>query len=1066
LNGIETFSLGPWLVDTERLTCTRGNEIVSLAPKHMAVLCELAKAAPAIVRRSRLLDCVWPRGFVNPNVLNNAVSRLRRDLDTDGDSIIETIPRLGYRLREPIRFNIVHSDVRWKSGSPYRGLEPFHSHHSSVFFGRSREVVDILSALKHQLTTGRGFVLLIGASGVGKTSLIDAGVVPALCESKVGTLTADWRLARFKAGSGTTQWSALANALLDSMTDLVGAENRFETLAEDLERDPQEVVTTIIGLLDERGGHQQARILLIMDHLEVLLADRQTSERNEPLFAAIHEMARTGRFWVIAGLRSDFYQEYSRSPALTALKGTRGQYDVSAPGAEQIAAIVREPAMAAGLTFARDPDSSVSLDSVLQANAMRRPDVLPLLQFTLDELYNRRSSDNTLTYEAYAAIGGLEGSMAQRAEQIYSSLDEDSQAELATMLGSMVRLTGDDSRRYSREFALIEDLVATNARKQLLEKFVTGRLFVTDRIGGCAVVSVAHESLFQHWDRARQVLEENWELLAFRRRLSDSTTNWEVHERSDRYLLGVGPLDEAQRLLGSDTVELSAPQKALVELSQQRADRSSSLRRVAIGALFTFAIIATFSAGMATLERRSATEEAERSRQTTSFLVDLFELASPGRASTGELTARQVLDLGTQQLSGQLNRQPAIRSALLFTIGTVYMSLGIYDEAEPLLTSALEIRQSAALPATQISESMNSLGKLDYYRGQYAAAAKLYTQAQELLERSNETDSPEYATTLNNAAEVDAARGAYGDAIEKHKAALLLRRKLFGEISAETGTSLQNLGGVLRRNGDTDAAETHYREAIVIHETFYGVSHPEVAVALSNLGLLLTDSGRFDEAKVSLDRALAIRRKIFGNKHRHTANSLHNLSALLFRQGNYELAEPLFRESIALHRELFGETHDAVAYGRNNLATLLLETGDFDEAGQLFEQAFAALSTTLGTSHPNTALIRSNLAKSLLARGKSEAAMEHLVPSLEALSAALPENHWRLAVVKGVYGSAFMALGDYEAAEDKLLQSWTVLLESQGQGAKTTQTVISHLVELYRRTEDDTQRERFELLIE
>ena len=727
---------------------------------------------------------------------------------------------------------------------------------------------------------------MIGASGVGKTSLIDAGVVPALLASREPPLEADWTVARVRPGSGQSAWLGLARALNSALRA-----DDHEALAKQLGSDLSAALGSVIDRLDAAAASGGARILLVLDHLESLLADASQASANEPVFEAIHEMVRTGRIWAVGGLRADYYQECARSRALTALRRNRGQYDLAAPDAEQIGKIIRTPAAAAGLRFETSTETEVPLDDHLQALAIAQTDVLPLLQFTLAELYERRDG-NCLTYRAFADIGGLAQSMARRAEAIVTALDPEARGQLQVLLSAMVRVAHGEGRRYSRRYAVVADLIDSPARKRLMDALVDGRLLVTTLIDEQAVVSVTHESLFRHWDRARAILDDNHELLAFSRRLSDASSTWEEHARSEHYLLGAGPLDESERLLSSGAVPVAAREIDLIRASRKRASRSTVVRRVAIAGLATLAVVAVVAATMAGNQRREALLEAERANQTTEFLVGLFELANPGTGGGSDLSARQILDIGVHRLSTELSRQPRARSTLLHSLGSVYLNLGSYDNAEPLLAEALQIRRSSNAEIVDIARTLNAIGKLHYFRGDYDAASHYYAEAMTVLSETRDTEAATYATTLNNQGEVAAALADYDAAIDAHQEALGIRQEVFGPASAEAGSSLQNLAGVLRRSGRASEAEPLYRLALSVHEEAYGPSHPEVAVVLGNLGLLLTDAERFDEAEPLLERALDIRRDVFGHEHVQTANSLHNLSALLFRKKDYARAEP------------------------------------------------------------------------------------------------------------------------------------------------------------------------------
>ena len=1050
------FVVGQWQVTPDDLTVRDSSQHHRLRPKDMAVLQVLAASAPNVVTRTTLIDAVWPRGFVDPAVLNNAVSRLRKVLKNGQQEIIETIPRQGYRLLLPVSLEDLTGLTPWSHGSPYRGLQPFTDDQARVFFGRNREIKTVLRALTEQSEVGRSFLLVLGPSGSGKTSLIQAGVIPALLRASASPLSANWHVEHFVASSTHSIWMSLAAILNRGMAALVKDHERVNPITDkDLQNSSHVTLEYVVQHLS-RTQPEPNRILLVMDHLEQILVGYELSELQE-FFTVVHEMARLGVIWIVAALRSDFYEDYNKIAALTALKRQSGQVDLSPPDAEQIGSIIREPALAAGLGF--EDANGRTLDNVLQASAMTQVDVLPMLQFTLEELYNRRTEQGVLTFKALESIGGIEGSLAQRAEMVFTNLDQEAKRELPVVLNAIVRLSGHRSLRPARRFARMDELTQSSSRQRLVDAYIDSRLFVSGLDGEHAVVSVVHEALFEHWERAQRLLAENHDLLLLRKQLSEASEIWERHDRSNEFLLGIGPLEEYQHLLRKDEIQLTKPETALIEASKSKTDQANNLRRIAIASLAAFALTAVAAAGIAMVKRSEAHRETQRASQVTEFLVDLFELANPGQASRSAPTAKQVLDLGAQHLAGQLNQQPQVRATLLHTMGRVYMKLGAYDQAESLLGEAYELRRDLESDTTEQVESLNELGKVNYHKGNYDTAQSFYSDALELIKLGGLLNTAIHTDTLNHQGENFAALADYEKAISHHRQAYELRASLFGPHHEKTGSSLQNLAGALRRNGKLEAAESHYREALSIHEAAYGSTHHEVAVVLSNLGLLLTDSERLDEAQPLLERALDIRREVFGNSHPHTANSLHNLSALLFRAGDYNQAEPIFRESLQLHESLFGENHDSVAYGRNNLATLLLETDRSDEAQTLYAKAHTTLSQRLGDSHPNTALIQSNLAKASLANGDAENALFHAKHAVQILEQKLPPDHWRIGVIKATYGAALAAHGETDVAETELLQSLELLTHSHGTEAKTTQRTIEHLIKLYEQTNDVKQQQ-------
>ena len=179
----------------------------------------------------------------------------------------------------------------------------------------------------------------------------------------------------------------------------------------------------------------------------------------QAFFDVIDSFARSGRVWVICTLRSDFYPRLANLPKLAALKEGAGQYDLMPPNASEIGQMIRLPASAAGLRFEEDPASSERLDDMLRDAAAGHREILPLLQFTLEELYQRRTEDGMLTLAAYRELGGVEGSLAQRAETVFKDLPDDVEAELPKVLNALVSIGQDGQAAIGRKRAPWSDAV-------------------------------------------------------------------------------------------------------------------------------------------------------------------------------------------------------------------------------------------------------------------------------------------------------------------------------------------------------------------------------------------------------------------------------------------------------------------------------------------------------------------------------------------------------------------------------------------------------------------------------
>ncbi len=309
----------------------------------------------------------------------------------------------------------------WNNAQPpYPGLEAFTEDDAAVFFGRDRVIAELIGRL-HPVVPGRAqrFVTVIGPSGSGKSSLVRAGLLPALARRR-----GRWAVAvPFSPGE-----------------DPVGTLQR-----------------RLAQLPEERPA------LLVIDQLEELLTLASREERNAFLTAVRDALRRDARLWMVATLRSDFltgflesgFAELVRDPAV-----------VGALARDTLHEVIKKPAEQAGLTFA----PGVVARMVDECGG---GDALPLLAYTLQELYLRAGgSGGTVTEEAYRALGGIAGALSERADQITGELAD------APVIPTLLRFVTIDRNDATRRRVRRGDL--TPREQEVADAFVAGRLLTGD----------------------------------------------------------------------------------------------------------------------------------------------------------------------------------------------------------------------------------------------------------------------------------------------------------------------------------------------------------------------------------------------------------------------------------------------------------------------------------------------------------------------------------------------------------------------------------------------------------
>jgi WD40 repeat protein/DNA-binding SARP family transcriptional activator len=465
---------------------------------------------------------------------------------------------------------------------PYLGLQTFDERDARRFFGRAADVTRLLDRLAETR-----FLAVVGSSGSGKSSLVRAGLLPALRRGALpGSDT--WAVRVLRPGAAPVR--ALAHEVVDLDRSSLAPDATFRRLLQD-DRELHELVGRA-----RRHGLDADRVLVVVDQLEEAFTLCTDVEQRQAFLDNLTTAATMadGRTIVVTTLRADFYGRLADHPRLADLASAH-QFLVTPMDEVGLADAIEGPAQAAGLGL--EP----RLTETILRDVARQPGALPLLGHALLELWRHRSGSR-LTLEGYRATGGVEGALSQRAEAVFGSLAGD---ERSVVRRVMLRLTqpGDGAADTRRRVAFSE-LVSREEERATVERVVAtltdARLLTTGGPPeGERHVEVAHEALIRGWPRLRSWIDEDRGGLLVHRRLTAAAAQWVRLEKEPGALYRGLQLSEAAAWAERDGAATNPEERAFLaaSLEARSAERRRRVRRLrvtvaalAVGLLLTGAL--------------------------------------------------------------------------------------------------------------------------------------------------------------------------------------------------------------------------------------------------------------------------------------------------------------------------------------------------------------------------------------------------------------------------------------------------------------------------------------------
>jgi tetratricopeptide (TPR) repeat protein len=866
-----------------------------------------ADRATEEMEQHQLLEAIWRRWTESAEGYNTAGFQTFNDQDDFEDKLEaclrQWLERRGVVVRGPVW------DRKLK-GSPFRGLAPFDAAHAPVFFGRDATIARAIAKLRRA-----SFLLIIGASGSGKSSLLRAGLVPRVTAPGVIPNVDQWRTAIVVPADDPLV--NLADALFAD--DALGAELRagdFSTprlLAKLFEAGGDAALAPVRAALRRASESRAAalrydeprptRLLIAVDQVERLFVEAQAA-RADAFAGLLRDLVAGGLASVVAVLRSDGYGRFQAiEPFLALLEAHGSTLDLLPPSPAELEDIVTRPVAACHPPLAYDTnDDGQTLAERLVTDA-RGGDALPLLQMTLQRLFDAEElrGDGVLRFRDYP---GMDAAVTRTAEEAVADLDPRSLAALPALITAFVHDVTFSPDGRLEAMSIVPVVRASfergdRARIALVDQFIARRLLTAEDADGVVRVRPVHEAFLRVQPKAIAIIKENASLIRVRGTLEPMAAEWSRAPAASRddflatspaLIAGMAQLNDR---FGDDLApELRDFIAASLAADTRRRNVERNRQRRIIAATAAGLLIALVLAGFAGLQWREANTERIRAQialraatETAETLV--YDLAREFENRPGMPVAlkREILErvqtlqryLAQAGTTADLRRLEAIS---LMELSTTHReqrrqgeSVAAAEHALAIITALIKEFPQLARLRRDHAIILNALGDAQQSNGQWESAIKSHREALAILDvlLASATENLRWQRdryyTLGKIADVQAVTGQREEALKTYRESRALIEALASTTPNDRGLqtdlafTLNREAILLAAEGKSEAALAAYRTGLTIRERL-AAAEPDnterrrvVFVTLNRIAEVLEGLGRQQEAVATFAKA-------------------------------------------------------------------------------------------------------------------------------------------------------------------------------------------------------------------
>ncbi len=862
------FHLGDWLIKPARNEISNARSNRAIQPKMMQVLIYLCQHPNRIVAPDDLIEHCWGNLPMSDNPVHKCIAELRKAL---GDSskkprYIRTVPKKGYSVIARLSLADSGGQVNepyWLDRSPFPGPQPMDASMHAVYFGRDHALGEIGRRLDRVEAGTPVLITLSGETGVGKTSLIQAGLVPRL----------------------RNPYRPFKHAYTDCVSLSLHACTRSAERGEWLQSLRQRCHPPEACNNADPPPSSAAQRILFIDQLEWLYAADDGDALAAELLAQLRTLLRGGQWLVIVAVRTHAATRWLNDCVNAVDDIEHHHHRLEAPDIAQLDRMVHQPALAAGLRFEQRPENKTRLGQHLVQSAHDRQHALTSLQAVLWVLYRDREG-HMLTWAAHEAAGGMATAVVSAAEQLRSHLTAEHTQLLQRWLHKLLSLNWRNGEQVKR-LDMPVSLCRNGAERALLEQLLDGGLLRDSTHRNAPSVHLAHPVLCTDWPWLVQWIDAHRASLRARDDIAMASTRWLGHDLDRALLYARGRLWQmARRVRDNPDCRLSDDEHRFIQACTQERTRRNRWRLLNGTGLALLLVLMLWGGWrMQVQEKEIRRQSGQLSQLRTLGLEELKNQLKPlGRvdllAPLGQAVIAQMQQNSAHNLSDTERLQWASTHLLMGEI--LFEQRDMPQAGEHFQAAAAVLRAFDEAPTRAVLVLQKSmlahywLGYLAYLQRQFDAGESHWQAylhlARELAEM--QPDNPDWRLeisyalnnlgTLANSMQQLQQADVYFQQSVAIKQQLLELRPNDAVLIADLADSVSWVGTIEQKQGRLSDALGHFIESREITRQLSGMDpgnaewRHRLALAWHRVALMQFDLGLLQDSEAAVKRTLEL----------------------------------------------------------------------------------------------------------------------------------------------------------------------------------------------------------------